>query len=89
MVAMVDRVAKIRERELAEAKAECERWFAYLKRQEEKSLAIQKIATARRLGEIDENEGRRRLRSIDNCSVTVYDGANLAKAVRVLLKHLN
>jgi hypothetical protein len=72
---------------LNEAKAECERWFAYLKRQEEKSLALQKLATARRTGEIDEREGQRRLRTIQG-SPTVYDGANLEKAVRVLLNNI-
>lgn len=72
---------------LAEARAECERWFAYLKRQQDKAIAMQKIATARRNGEIDLEEGRRRVRALDNCSVTVFDGANLEKAVRVLLKH--
>lgn len=72
---------------LTEAKAECERWFAYLKRQEEKSLALQKLAAARRTGEIDEQEGHRRLRAIQG-SPTVYDGANLERAVRVLLKNV-
>jgi hypothetical protein len=33
-------------------------------------------------------EGKRRQRQIDGCGVTVYDGANLEKAVRVLLKHV-
>jgi hypothetical protein len=73
---------------LEEAKAECERWFAYMKRQEDKSIAIQKIAADRRAGRCTEDEGRRRLRSIDNCSVTVYDGANLREAVRCLLAHV-
>lgn len=73
---------------IAEAKAECERWFAYLKRQEDRSVAIQKIAADRRAGLIDQAEGQRRLRNIDGCSVTVYDGANLQKAVNVLLKNL-
>lgn len=72
---------------LDEAKAECERWFAYLQRQRDKAIAMQKIAAARRLGEIDEAEGRRRVRALDN-GVTVYDGASLEKAVRVLLKHV-
>jgi hypothetical protein len=71
---------------LDEAKTECERWFAYLQRQKDKSVALQKIASARRTGEIDEQEGRRRVRQLDGCGVTVYDGANLEKAVRVLLK---
>ncbi len=73
---------------LDEAKAECARWLAYLKRQEEKSLAMQKIASERRQGLIDETEGRRRVRALDS-GLTVYDGANLSKAVRVLLKHVN
>lgn len=73
---------------LPEAKAECERWFASLQRQKDKAVAMQQIASARRLGEIDEAEGRRRVRALDGCSVTVYDGANLEKAVRVLLKHV-
>lgn len=71
---------------LAEAKTECERWFAYLQRQEDKAAAMQKIASERRAGHIDENEGRRRVRQLDS-GVKVYDGSNLAKAVRVLLKH--
>lgn len=84
------RQQKKRERddqELTAAKTECERWFAYLKRQEDKSIAMQHIARERREGKIDLEEGRRRIAALDNNSVTVYDGANLAKAVRVLLKH--
>ena len=73
---------------LTKAKAECERWFAYLKRQEEKAVAFQKIAAAVRSGEIDQTEARRQQRRIDGCGITVYDGANLEKAVRVLLKHV-
>lgn len=74
---------------LDEAKAECERWFAYLKRQEDKSRELQKLAVARRKGEMDEQEARRRMRQLDDaCTVRVYDGANLEKAVRALLKHV-
>lgn len=72
-----------------EAKAVCELWFASLQRQRDKTLAMQKIAAARRTGEIDEAEGRRRVRALDGCSVTVYDGASLERAVRALLKHVN
>lgn len=72
---------------LVEAKAECERWFAYLKQQEIKAIAMQQIAAARRRREIDEHEARRRVRALDNCSVTVFDGAKLSKAVAVLMKH--
>ncbi|TXH57562.1 MAG: hypothetical protein E6Q97_04290 [Desulfurellales bacterium] len=73
---------------LAEAKEECARWFAYLDRQREKSLAVQKIASAVRSGEITSDEGRRKLRALDNASVTVYDGARLEQAVKLLLKNL-
>ena len=71
---------------LIEAKAECQRWLDYLDRQKEKSVAIQKLAAERRQGKCDEDEGRRRLRSIDDrCSLTVYDGARLAEAVAILV----
>lgn len=71
-----------------EAKAECERWFAYLQRQKDRSVEIQKIASDVRTGAIAPEEGQKRVRRIDGCSVTVYDGANLEKSVRVLLKRL-
>ena len=72
---------------LDEAKAEGQRWLDHLKRQEEKSVEIQKIAGAVRRGEIDSAEGKKRLRSIDDrCSVTVYDGARLAEAVALLIR---
>lgn len=73
---------------LDEAKAECERWFANLDRQREKTKAMQQLATDRREGRCDEEEGRRRLRQLDSPGVTVYDGAKLERAVKVLLKHL-
>ena len=73
---------------IAEAKAECERWFAYNKRQVDKSKKKKKIAAAVRAGEIDQVEAKRRVRSLDNCSVTVFDGANLERAVKVLLMHV-
>jgi hypothetical protein len=68
-----------------EAIAECDRWLAYLDRQKAKSEAIQQLAADRRNGKCDEAEGRRRMRQIDS-GVTVYDGARLAEAVRVLIK---
>lgn len=73
---------------LAQAIADCHLWFAYLDRQRAKAVEMQMIAAKRRSGEIDEVEGRRRVRALDGCGVTVYDGANLEKAVRVLLKHV-
>lgn len=69
---------------LSQARAECERWLAHLVRQEEKSIAIQKLAAERRSGRCDEAEARRRMRVIDS-GPTVYDGAKLADAVRYLL----
>lgn len=73
--------------DLVRAKAECVRWFAYLDRQREKSIELQKIAAARRDGSMTEDEARRKIRALDNCSVTVFDGAELEKAVKVLLRH--
>lgn len=73
---------------LDEAKAECERWFADIQRQKDKSLALQKLAAQRRAGEITDDEAQRKLRSIQGAGITVYDGTNLEKAVRVLLKHV-
>jgi hypothetical protein len=71
---------------LDEAKAEGQRWLDYLNRQEDKSASIQKIAGAVRRKEITSEEGKRQLRAIDNCSVTVYDGARLAEAVALLIR---
>lgn len=71
---------------LAEARAECERWLAYLASQQAKSLALQKLASDRRAHTCDDVEMRRRLSAIDR-GVTVYDGAKLADAVRVMLRH--
>lgn len=70
---------------LAEAKSECQRWLDYLKRQEEKSIAMQQIAADRRDGKYDVHEARRRMRVLDG-GVTVYDGARLADAVRFLME---
>ena len=72
---------------LAEAKAECERWFTHLGHQKDKAAALQKLAGDRRTGQCDEQEGRRRLLGIQESNPTVYDGANLHDAVKVLLKH--
>lgn len=72
---------------LDEARAEGQRWLDHLKRQEEKSLAIQKIAGAVRRKEITPAEGKVKLQAIDNrCSLTVYDGAKLAEAVALLIR---
>lgn len=72
---------------LKEAKAECERWFAYLESQKERSLQFQKLAAKRRKGEIGLEEARRIQRNLDN-SIRVFDGAKLEIAVKTLLKHV-
>lgn len=73
---------------LDEAKAECERWFAYLQRQKDKAIAMQKLAAERRSGTCPDADVRRRLAEINGPGVTVYDGAKLEQAVKVLLKHI-
>jgi hypothetical protein len=73
---------------ISEAKAECERWFAHLDRQREKTKAMQQLAADRRNGLCDTIECRRRLRALDGPGVTVYDGAKLERAVKVLLKNV-
>lgn len=74
---------------LMQAKVECQRWLAYLERQKEKSVTIQQIAADRRNGVCDEQQAKRRLRAIDGCGVTVFDGARLSEAVKFLLKEVN
>lgn len=61
----------------------CERWFAHIEYQKQRSIEIQKLATMARNGQGD--EARRRLAQIDRAPV-VYDGATLEPAVRHLVK---
>lgn len=61
----------------------CEGWFAYIERQKQKSIEMQKLATMARNGQ--QEEAQRRMRQLDN-SVTVYDGGRLEPAVRHLVK---
>lgn len=61
----------------------CEQWFAYIERQKQKSVEIQKLAAMARNGQ--QEEAQRRLRQIDR-TPTVYDGARLEPAVRALVK---
>lgn len=61
----------------------CEGWFAYIERQRQKSVEMQKLAAMARAGQ--QEEAQRRLRQIDN-TPTVYDGARLEPAVRHLVK---
>ena len=62
----------------------CQGWFDYIERQRQKSVEVQKLATMARNGQ--QEEAQRRLRQLDNCSVTVYDGVRLEPAVRHLVK---
>lgn len=71
---------------LDEARAECERWFAYMKAQEDKALALQELASDRRRGLCSDAEKDLRLAKINGIGVRVYDGGNLADAVRALLR---
>ena len=75
---------------LDEAKKECQRWFDRHNRQSEESKKLQELAADRRAGRCSQKEGVARRIEIQGyrSSPTVYDGANLADAVRVLLKHV-
>jgi hypothetical protein len=68
---------------LPEAIEVCEGWFAYLDRQKARSIEVQKLASMARAGQ--QEEAQRRLRQLDQMSVTVYDGGRLEPAVRKLL----
>lgn len=70
---------------LDEARAECERWLAYLDRQKARAEELAKIAAARRRGEMELHEARIAMCELDTRAPVVYDGANLEKAVRRLL----
>lgn len=62
----------------------CNGWFAYIERQKQKSIEVQKLAAMARNGQQD--EAQRRLRQLDTTSLTVYDGGRLEPAVRHLVK---
>lgn len=68
---------------LPEAIDICERWFAHIEHQKQRSIDIQKLATMARNGQGD--EARHLLAQIDR-SPKVYDGAMLEPAVRELVK---
>jgi len=60
----------------------CQEWFAYIERQRQKSIEMQKLAAMARSGQ--QVEAQRRLRQIDS-DVTVYDGGRLEPAVKHLV----
>jgi len=72
---------------IEEAKAECLRWLSHLGVQRARSEEMQRLAARRREGTIDAHDAKRELAKLDR-GVTVYDGAKLEQAVKVLLKHV-
>jgi hypothetical protein len=71
---------------MEEARIECQRYLDYLAREEEKSLALQRLAADRRMGRCGDKEKDRRIAEIMGVSPVVYDGGNLADAIRIMLK---
>lgn len=69
-----------------EAVAECQRYLDYLDRQNERSRQLQMIAGKVRRGDVSQLEARKMMADLDDAfSVTVYDGALLADAIKVLI----
>lgn len=66
----------------ADAIAICEEWFAYLARQRQKAIEVQRLAV---LARTKPEEAQQELRRLDR-SVTVYDGARLEPAVKELVR---
>ena len=62
----------------------CEQWFAYLERQKQDSITLQKAATLARSGD---REGARRLKSQVDSAPRVFDGSRLYPAVKTLIDH--
>lgn len=71
---------------LDEALEICGDWFAYIERQKQRAVEMQKLASLARTGPEGEKEAQRRMRQMDTQSVTVYDGGRLEPAVRFLVK---
>lgn len=78
----------MRKMKLDEAKAECQRYLNYLQSQEDKSAALQRLAAERRAGKHTAAEAQRIIQQIQGAGLTVYDGGNLADAIRAILSHL-
>lgn len=71
-----------------EATAECERWLAYLGRERDKTKALQLLAADARAGRKTRQEIDREMKQINGLSPTVYDAAELERAVSTLLKQV-
>jgi len=74
--------------DLTEAIDTCQRWLDHIKGQERKAKEMQKVASDRRRGLIDRNEGERRMREIQGPSPTVYDAGTLEPAVKTLMQEV-
>lgn len=62
----------------------CERWFAHIDGQRQRSVEMQRAAKMARNGQ--QEEAQRLVRQIDN-TPRVFDGATLEPAVRHLVRH--
>lgn len=71
---------------LNEARAECKRYLDYLERQRTMANAMLRLASDRRKGICDDAERDRRLAEIQGHNLNVYNGAELEKAIIVLLE---
>jgi len=74
--------------DLTEAIDTCQRWLDHIKDQKRKAKEMQKVASDRRRGLIDRNEGERRMREIQGPSPTVYDAGTLEPAVKTLMQEV-
>lgn len=70
-----------------DARIVCGQWFDYLRRQREKSIELQHLASLARTGPEGAAEAKRRMGQIDK-QPHVFDGARLEPAVRALLDEL-
>lgn len=71
---------------IPEAIEEGRRWLAYLDRQAERAKRLAELASERRAGTMDLQTAQREIERMER-NVTVYDGANLAEAVKALIEN--
>jgi hypothetical protein len=75
----------VKDLSLNDAKSICHEWFAYIKRQEENTVTLQKAAALARAG--NRKEAMRLKNQVDT-QPKIYDGARLMPAVKRLLKEI-
>jgi len=68
-----------------DARATCQHWLDDIDEQKARSEKLASIAAKLRGGKLNKEEAKRQVQEIDGVSPRVYDGAELAKAVRTLL----